>query len=183
MRPRGERMSGVSRCRALPDVSQFLARCLSAWYSQGRWCSWRPRGCRDAERGRARFDSMVTAWRAFLGRSRNYRWRKRYVRRTPRRDLRRLRHWLLRFKLGFGLFFSLLRALCRPTTDPGRPLGVWVSERPRYPRHNTLFNRVSDQTCLLIPSLSSCYLSFAVQFVYSLIYFSFPLQPSNLTTI
>lgn len=29
----------MSRGRTLADVSQFLARCLSAWYSQGRWCS------------------------------------------------------------------------------------------------------------------------------------------------
>lgn len=43
----------MSRRRALADVSQFLARCLSAWYSQGRRCSWRPRGCRDTVRNRS----------------------------------------------------------------------------------------------------------------------------------
>lgn len=42
-------MSGVSRRRTLADVSQFLARCLSAWYSQGRCCSSQPRGCRNTK--------------------------------------------------------------------------------------------------------------------------------------
>ena len=38
----------MSRRRTLADVSQFLARCLSAWYSQGR-CSARPRPRGESE--------------------------------------------------------------------------------------------------------------------------------------
>ncbi|XP_076235023.1 uncharacterized protein LOC143179593 [Calliopsis andreniformis] len=100
MRPPRKRMSGVSRRRALADVSQFLARCLSAWYSQGRW---------------------------YLDRGAHAK-KEHYVGYIPRRDLRRLRH-CLRFKLAFGLFLSLRRALGRSTMDRGRPLGSMASYR------------------------------------------------------